>query len=344
MDTFTTHQLLMAIQEAGIRRDGFFMRMFFGESYTFSTEKVDLDMIPNKTKIAAYCSPMNGAVVDKAKGYSTSSFKPAYVKSKHAVNPNMTIKRLPGEKYDQLKTPAERQAALVMQNLEMEEEAIQSREELMCAEMVLTGKTVIESPYIEESYEIDAGRRAENNITLSGAAKWDAADPDTYDPCVDIEQWAQKSDGLVNIQIMDPKAWALLRRFKKFNDKLETRRGSVSTVETALKDLGAAVSIKGMVGDVILVVVDEEYVARSGNVEKVMPANTVVLAHTLIRGARLYGAIQDLNAQNEGLAEAPRYYRDWVEGNDPAVRYTKAESAPAMFLIDVNRVVVVTVA
>ncbi|GAA03225.1 major capsid protein [Photobacterium leiognathi] len=344
MDLFTSHQLLLAVHEAGIRRDNFFKRVFFRERYTFTTKKVDLDMIPNRTKIAAYCSPMIGAVVDRQQGYSASSFLPAYVKSKHAVDPSMTVMRLPGESYAKPKSPSERQNALVMQNLEQEEDAISQREELMCAEMVLTGKTIIDGPYVEEAFEIDAGRRPENNIVLSGAAKWDVADPDTYNPCADIDEWASKADGLIDIIAMDKQAWAKINKFKKFNDKLETRRGSASHLETALKDLGSAVSIKGVLGDVVIVVIDEEFIDRKGKTQKIMPANTLVMGHTGARGACLYGSIQDLNAQQEGLDEAERYCRDWVEGNDPAVRYTKTESAPAMFLVDVNHFVVVKVA
>ncbi|GAB6263911.1 major capsid protein [Photobacterium sp. R1] len=344
MDHFTPRQLWLAVTEAGIRRDNFFMRMYFNEVYTFTTEKVDLDMVPNKTKIAAFCSPMIGAQVDRAQGFKTSSFKPAYVKSKHAVNPNMTIKRLPGEKYAELKGPAMRQRALVMQNINMEEEAIRDREELMCADMVLRGKTIADGPNVEVPIEIDAGRRPGNNITLSGAAKWDVQDKATYDPVADIEAWANQSDGLVDHIVLDKKGWALLNSFEKFQKKLETRRGSTSTLETALKDLGKTVSIKGMLGDVTIIVLDEEYIDRDGVTKKVMPENTLVLGHTSARGVRLYGAIQDLNAQNEGVDESDRYYRDWMEGNDPAVRYTKAESAPAMFMIDVNKFVVVTLA
>ena len=343
-NNYTTRELLGAIKQAGIRRDNFFKRFFFRESYRFRTEKVDLDEVPNKTPIAAYCSPMVGAAIDRAQGYKTSSFKPAYVKSKHSVNASMAIKRRPGEDYSGSMTAGERQNAIVMQNLEMEEQAIRDREELMCAEMVYDGKTIIDSPYMETPYEIDAGRRQENNITLSGAAKWLNQDFETYDIEADIEEWATLSDGLTDTIICDPKTWALMRKFKKFNDKLETRRGSKSELETALKDLGKTVSIKGQLGDVTIIVVDEEYIDRKGNTQKVQRDYHLILANASVRGVCMYGQIQDLSAQRDGLDEAERYPKDWTESGDPEVRYTKTESAPAMYLIDVNHVVVIKVA
>lgn len=342
-DNYTTRELLGAVTQSSIRRDNFFMRFFFRELYTFSTEKVDLDMIPNKTKIAAFCSPMIGAAVDRNQGFKTSSFKPAYVKSKHPVTANQSIKRRPGEPINGNLSASDRLNAIVMQNLDTEEQAVRDREELMCAEMVYDGKTIIDSQYIEKPYEIDAGRNPDNNVTLLSGAKWASQDFDTYDIVADIEEWAALSEGLTNALIADPKTWALMRKFKKFNDKLETRRGSNSQLETALKDLGATVSIKGNLGDVTIIVVDEEYIDRDGTTKKVQRDFHLILAHTSVRGARLYGQIQDLSAQKEGFDEAERYVKDWTEGGDPEVRYTKTESAPAMYLIDVNKVVVVKV-
>lgn len=343
MDTFTTRALLMAVLEAGIRKDNFFLRMFFPEIFTFNTEKVDLDMIPNKPKIAPFCSPLIGGIVDKNQGYSTSSFVPPYVKSKHAVTAAQTVKRLPGEKYAGVKSPKERQNAAVMQNLDIEEQSLSMREEWMAAQMVLNGSYMVEGENIPEPYEVSAGRRAENNIKLISAERWSQLDVDTHDVISDIEEYAELSDGEINIIVLDSKAWSLLRKFKSFDKALETRRGSQSEIETTLKDLGKAVSYKGHLGDVNIWVLNEEYTDRNGATQKQMPEFTMLLGHTAVRGVRLYGAIQDLNAQNEGLDEAERYIRDWVEGNDPAVRYTKTESAPAPYMIDVNHFVRVTV-
>ena len=43
-DNYTTRELLGAVTQSSIRRDNFFMRFFFRELYTFSTEKVDLEI------------------------------------------------------------------------------------------------------------------------------------------------------------------------------------------------------------------------------------------------------------------------------------------------------------
>lgn len=43
---------------------------------------------------------------------------------------------------------------------------------------------------------------------------------------------------------MDGTVWRMLNGFKLFREKLDTRRGSKSELETALKDLGSVVSLK----------------------------------------------------------------------------------------------------
>ncbi|MBF4410351.1 phage capsid protein, partial [Vibrio anguillarum] len=143
-------------------------------------------MVPNRPKIAPFCSPMIGGQVDRNQGYETTSFKPAYVKSKHVVNGNMTLKRMPGEAPTALKTPEERQALHVMQNLDLEEEAVSMREELMAAQMIIHGEYLVDGPNIEEPYVISSPRKAENNITLIGDARWTQKDRATFDPLAEI--------------------------------------------------------------------------------------------------------------------------------------------------------------
>ncbi|WP_195911604.1 major capsid protein, partial [Enterococcus faecium] len=76
-----------------------------------------------------------------------------------------------------------------------------------------------------------------NNIVQAGAAAWSTRDKETYDPTDDIEAYALNASGVVNIIVFDPKGWALFRSFKAVEKKLDTRRGSNSELETAVKDL-----------------------------------------------------------------------------------------------------------
>ena len=187
------------------------------------------------------------------------------------------------------------------------------------------------------------GRSEANNITQSGSTGWSKRDKSTYDPTDDIEAYALNASGVVNIIVFDPKGWALFRSFKAVREKLDTRRGSHSELETAVKDLGKAVSYKGMYGDVAIVVYSGQYV-ENGVKKNFLPDNTMVLGNTHARGLRTYGCIQDADALSEGINASPRYPKNWKTSGDPAREFTMIQSAPLMLLADPDAFVSVQLA
>ncbi|MCV5444781.1 major capsid protein, partial [Escherichia coli] len=258
MSMYTTAQLLAA-NEQKFKFDPLFLRLFFRESYPFTTEKVYLSQIPGLVNMALYVSPIVSGEVIRSRGGSTSEFTPGYVKPKHEVNPQMTLRRLPDEDPQNLADPAYRRRRIILQNMRDEELAIAQVEEMQAVSAVLKGKYTMTGEAFDP-VEVDMGRSAANNITQSGGTEWSKRDKSTYDPTDDIEAYALNASGVVNIIVFDPKGWALFRSFKAVREKLDTRRGSHSELETAVKDLGKAVSYKGMYGDVAIVVYSGQYV------------------------------------------------------------------------------------
>ena len=254
----------------------------------------------------------------------------------------MTLRRLPDEDPQNLADPAYRRRRIILQNMKDEELAIAQVEEKQAVAAVLSGKYTMTGEAFEP-VEVDMARSAANNITQAGAAAWSTRDKETYDPTDDIEAYALNASGVVNIIVFDPKAWSLFRSFKLVRERLDTRRGSNSELETALKDLGEAVSYKGMYGDVAIVVYAGQYV--EDNVKKsYLPDLTMVLGNTQARGLRTYGCIQDVDAQREGINASTRYPKNWVQTGDPAREFTMIQSAPLMLLADPDAFVSVKLA
>ncbi|MER2669806.1 major capsid protein, partial [Escherichia coli] len=290
MSMYTTAQLLAA-NEKKFKFDPLFLRLFFRESYPFTTEKVYLSQIPGLVNMALYVSPIVSGEVIRSRGGSTSEFTPGYVKPKHEVNPQMTLRRLPDEDPQNLADPAYRRRRIILQNMRDEELAIAQVEEMQAVSAVLKGKYTMTGEAFDP-VEVDMGRSVANNITQSGGTEWSKRDKSTYDPTDDIEAYALNASGVVNIIVFDPKGWALFRSFKAVKEKLDTRRGSNSELETAVKDLGEAVSYKGMYGDTAIVVYSGQYVENDVK-KNFLPDNTMVLGNTQARGLRTYGCIQD---------------------------------------------------
>ncbi len=312
MGLFTTRQLL-GYTEQKVKFRALFLELFFRRTINFHTEEVMLDKITGKTPVAAYVSPVVEGKVLRHRGGETRVLRPAY-----------------------------RRLRIITDNLKQEEHAIVQVEEMQAVNAVLYGKYTMEGEQFEK-IEVDFGRSTKNNITQAGGSEWSNQNRDTFDPTHDIDMYCDQASGLVNIAIMDGKAWRLLNGFKLFREKLDTRRGSNSQLETAVKDLGAVVSFKGYYGDLAIVVAKTSYVAEDGTEKRYLPDGTLVLGNTAADGIRCYGAIQDAQALSEGVVSSSRYPKHWMTVGDPAREFTMTQSAPLMVLPDPDEFVVVQV-
>ncbi|EFH5067216.1 capsid protein [Escherichia coli] len=139
MSVYTTAELLASTQHH-FKFDPLFLRLFFRETYPFTTEKVYLSQIPGLVNMALYVSPIVSGEVIRSRGGSTSEFTPGYVKPKHEVNPQMTLRRLPDEDPQNLADPAYRRRRIIRQNMLDENLAIAQVEEMQAVSAVLKGK------------------------------------------------------------------------------------------------------------------------------------------------------------------------------------------------------------
>ncbi|HFF9407534.1 TPA: major capsid protein [Escherichia coli] len=341
MGLFTTRQLL-GYTEQKVKFRALFLELFFPRTLTFNTEQVMLDKITGKTPIAAYVSPVVEGKVLRNRGGETRVLRPGYVKPKHEMDYQQVVERLPGEDPARLNDPAYRRMRILTDNLKQEEQAIIQVEEMQAVNAVLYGRYTMEGEQFE-TVEVDFGRSAANNITQAGGKEWSQQSAETFDPTSDMDAYCDFASGTINIAIMDGTVWRLLNGFKRFRDKLDTRRGSTSELETALKDLGDVVSFKGWYGELAVVVAKTSYIDKDGVEQRYMPEGTMVLGNTRTAGVRCYGAIQDVQALNEGITASVRYPKHWITVGDPSREFTMTQSAPLMVLPDPDAFVVVQV-
>ncbi len=128
---------------------------------------------------------------------------------------------------------------------------------------------------------------------------------------------------------MDGTVWRLLNGFKLFREKLDTRRGSNSQLETAVKDLGAVVSFKGYYGDLAIVVAKTSYVAEDGTENVICRRVHWSWGIRQQRAIRCYGAIQDAAGVVPRCGGLFRYPKHWLTGGDPAREFTMTQSRTA---------------
>lgn len=169
MSMYTTAQLLAA-NEQKFKFDPLFLRLFFRELSLHYGESLSLTN-SGLVNMALYVSPIVSGEVIRSRGGSTSEFTPGYVKPKHEVNPQMTLRRLPDEDPQNLADPAYRRRRIIMQNMRDEELAIAQVEEMQAVSAVLKGKYTMTGEAFDP-VEVDMGRSAANNITQSGVTEW----------------------------------------------------------------------------------------------------------------------------------------------------------------------------
>ncbi len=339
MDILTTTQL-MGIYRHIPSFSTFFLDHFFPNAINSNTKEIAFDKLVEDLDLAPFVSPMVAGKVQRTKGGVLKTFEPAYVKPKDVVTPDRLLKRMAGEALGGSLSPQQRRLAIITDILANQDKKIIRREEWMAVQAVLHGKIQVEMDG-QGTYEVDYGRNPDNNITLTGAARWTELDLDTStQPLDDLENWADQSTKVIDTVIMDTQTWARFRKFKSVKELLETRRGSSSQAEIGpivFEDVKRVASI----GNLDIMVYKGKY-TKQGVEIPFLPDYTVIMASMGYQGIRAYGAIQDAKANSNGIVATSRYAKNWIT-EDPSVEYLMTQSAPLMVTPDPDAFVVVKV-
>lgn len=323
---------------------GFWMR-YFPRVFNSTAEKIMFDEIDdNEYRMAPFVLPHVQGVPMAAKGFQTRSFRPAYLKPKHVVDPSRAITRRAGEAPLGTLSPAQRFDIILADNLRRERAMIYNRWDWMACQAVVTGKCVIKG----ENYPtttVDFGRDSGLTSVLSGGALWTA---DTATPIADVQSMSDLSYKLSRSPITDlifgQDAFAafllpthgdvqgLLNTLLRGNESLFNASGItdgspfvfqgnlVGTGGIGLKRMWTYVNYYESLGDSV------EDTAGLGVGVPYFDTNTVVGVGSGLRGVQAFGAIMDRQA---GLAPLSLFPRMW-DNEDPSVTYTMTQSAPLM--------------
>lgn len=293
---------------------------------------VDIDIIKGKRRIAPFQSPrVEGKLVEKL-GFTTNSYKPAYVKPLEQLSAEEVVNnRIAGESIYSLKSPQERAQILLAQQLNNMEDMIARREEWMCAQQLVNGYVDVIGDGV--NYRIDLLMDATHKTTLAGTDKWDNAASDPDSDITDAVRLISKDAGLsANIMIGNTATMGVYVKHAKVKDNLNTRRIDLGMI--APQDMGEGVSYYGYVnvdGKIIdLYGYDNWYVDDSDVEQPMIPNGQVIITTTKADFRRHYGAIVDLDAVDElgtSIVALPRFPKKWREKN-PSADFLLVQSAP----------------
>lgn len=331
-DVFSTQNLTTVVNDLD-RPALFVLNTWFGAVENHTTEEIWFDVLDRKPRITPFVHPDVPATAVDQTGYVAKSYKPAYVKDLRHFKGNAPLKRLPGEPFGGNLSPAQRIERLVTQNLEDQLEMHDRRLEVMCVEALRTGNvTVVGEDY--PSVVIDFQRDPALTVVLSGNDTWD--DQANSSPLTDLRNWASltlsNSSVATRTLVCEPTAAAAFLDHPDVQAKLETRRGSMSTAETAPMARGTGVEkalYHGYIGNFDIWEYQDEYTDPITNATtQMMPPGQVLLlpnpGNDGLMGRQAFGVVQDDDANYS----SPQFFaKSWVEPN-PGRRNMLLQSAP----------------
>ena len=312
----------------------YWLDSFFGRTINFTTEEIYFDKVTSQRRLAPFVSPVVQGRVMRKQGYQTLSFRPAYTKPKHVVDPNRQFSRLAGEALGGALTPAQRWNAAVAENLREERDAIQRLWNWMGAMAIIYGEVTVAG----EDYPtqvVNFGRDASLTNTLLLTARWGEADADPLADIRDMRRNAFAKGGApISRLTFGLDAYDLFAADEKVQKLLtgkDVARQSDSTL-SALGSENAPYEFMGVLqgangqGRVEIYTYNEQYEDEDGVTQSIMDSYDVIGTGGALQGTRCYGAIRDKRA---GLAAMSLFPKMWDQ-EDPSVTYTMTQSAPLM--------------
>ncbi|MCM3567857.1 major capsid protein [Neobacillus mesonae] len=327
MDIYSTRTMLTAVSMM-MPVNTFLKDTFFSRSNTFTTEHVDVDYYKGRRKMAPFVSPRIAGQVSERQGFTTKSFKPALVKPLRVITGDDINKRSIGETIYSVKSPDERAAEMLAQDIADLDDMITRREEWMVSQILFTGQVHMIGEGVDQVLDFDFT----NKQTLSGTDVW--SDQSNSDPIADLKQWRlsviQKSGITPDIIVMASDVVDAFVNHPEVQKVMDNTRIILGKIEP--RTLPNGVTYIGSISSLGLDIYsyDEWYFDEETQTEKPMvPAGSLMLGSTRARSSLLYGAVTlaDAKTNNFVTFEGTRIPDSWVQKN-PAARYLQINSRP----------------
>ena len=136
INIYTPRYLAEAVRQAPPVHT-FFIDTFFTNVKTFSTERVDIDLVKGDRRMAAFVHPRVGGKELKENGYRTESYKPPLINPYDVTTADQLLSRLPGEDIYSGMTPAQRAARKLIDEYNRLNDATTRREEWMAVQAIV---------------------------------------------------------------------------------------------------------------------------------------------------------------------------------------------------------------
>lgn len=121
----------------------FFKDRYFPDGKTYYSEKALIETKKGGRKVAPFVIPVVGGIVQDAKGYRAYEVKAPYIAPKMPIMAEELERKAFGESPESDRTPAQRENEIEAEHMDDMRHAIYRRQELMCTEIITTGRILM---------------------------------------------------------------------------------------------------------------------------------------------------------------------------------------------------------
>ena len=326
LDIFSTHTLLRAVQEISPLHTFLRDRYFPTNENTdiFATDDVLVEYRDGDKRLAPFVAPRKGGVTILRKGYTMERYTPPYIAPKRTLTADDLSKKGFGEALFSNLTPAQRQGALLMRDLEELDTMIARREEAMAAETLLTNgcvmKHIADDSGKYEEKEIRFYTGGSNPAQYTPSTRWDQSGADIIGDIAAVAELLAAKGLPASDLIVAPDVGTAILNDSTVQSLLDNRNIHIGGVDPAQLPDGctkiARLNCKGHVVDVLQY--SDSYTNDSNQSVNFITAKKAVLTAPGC-GRTVYGAVSQVE-QFDGqfhtyaAKRVPKYYSD-AKGN-----------------------------
>ncbi len=292
MPDYTTREMMEAIDQTPPVRT-FLQKTFFPGEETHVSEKVEFDVRKGKRIMAPFVSPRVGGKVITRQGYNTNSFTTPKIAPERPLTVDDISKRAIGENIYSQRTPEERENELLAKDETDLEEAIARRKEWMCRNILYEGKINVQDEEAGVDVEIDFG--FDNIIVLGSDQDWALSTVNPLKPLRETRKKIIKDTGkapdiaifasdVIEKFLDNPNVVKAMNVLNMKNVVIEPR-----VVDPALTFYGRIAEL-----DMDIYTYDEWILNDDGEDESMIPAGTVLMAHSDGEGQIEYGSVTQM--------------------------------------------------
>lgn len=333
MAEYTTREMIEAIDQTPPVRS-FFQRTFFPGEQTHLAEKVEFDVRKGKRIMAPFVSPRKGGKVITRQGFKTNQFTTPKIAPERVLTVDDISKRAIGENIYSKRTPDEREDELLAKDFTDLEESIARRKEWMCRQILYEGKLDVQDE--EEGVDVQIDFGFTNIVVLGKDEQWTLK---TVDPLPLFGRLRKKiikdtgrapdmaifSSDVIKDFIQNEYVIKSMDVLNMKNVVIEPR-----VVDPALTFYGRIAEL-----DLDIYTYDEWFLNDQGNEESMVPAGTVLLAHSDGEGQFEYGLVTQMEGKAFYHYEGKLVPKVWADENSE-VKKVRLTSRPLPRPFDVE--------